>query len=93
VVLQNIGKPIESFPANQVLLSTYHDHLMLGTPAVLGDNNGVDRVATPCEKCQLTRLAKSIDGHAALGTCSPREVSITLWPGDACPPCFSGTPP
>jgi hypothetical protein len=57
VVLQNIGKPAESFPANQVLLSTYHDHLMLGTPAVLGDNNGVDRVATPCEKCQLTRLA------------------------------------
>jgi hypothetical protein len=57
VVLQNIGNPIESSPANQVLSSTYHDHLMLGTPAVLGNNNGVDRVATPCEKCQLTRLA------------------------------------
>ncbi len=57
VVLQNIGNPIDFSPTNQVLSSTYYDHLMLGAPAVLGDNNGVDRVATPCEKCQLTRLA------------------------------------
>jgi hypothetical protein len=39
-----------------VLLSSCGRHLALGMPAVLGDSNGVDRVTTSCEDCQLIIL-------------------------------------
>jgi hypothetical protein len=91
--LHNIGSPIRCFPAHQFSRILADTTLRWVCRPFWGIAMMLIGWLLHVNTANSSSSCKSIEAHAALGTCSPRELTITLRPGNACSPCFSGTPP